>query len=105
MNPKRACAIVSAVVATSLLVGSAIAVPKGKNVTFKGGGLGKVVFSGTAHAKSAACTACHPKVFKMKSGASKITMKDIYAGKFCGTCHNGKKAFAAKPDCQKCHKK
>jgi c(7)-type cytochrome triheme protein len=28
-------------------------------------------------------------------------------GKFCGTCHDGKKAFSVKApaDCVKCHKK
>jgi c(7)-type cytochrome triheme protein len=31
-------------------------------------------------------------------------MKDMEAGKSCGACHNGTKAFAVK-DCAKCHKK
>ncbi|KJR40089.1 hypothetical protein MCHI_004013 [Candidatus Magnetoovum chiemensis] len=40
----------------------------------------------------------------MKKGTVKITMNDINAGKQCGTCHNGKVAFAT-TDCAKCHKK
>jgi len=34
-----------------------------------------------------------------------MTMKDMEAGKFCGGCHNGTKAFAIKDNCAKCHKK
>jgi c(7)-type cytochrome triheme protein len=39
--------------------------------------------------------------------AAKITMADMNAGKFCGECHNGTKAFASKDaaTCGKCHKK
>jgi c(7)-type cytochrome triheme protein len=40
----------------------------------------------------------------MKKGGDTMTMKDMEAGKFCGACHNGTKAFAVK-DCAKCHKK
>jgi c(7)-type cytochrome triheme protein len=34
-------------------------------------------------------------------------MKDINEGKFCGTCHNGTKAFSSKDpaNCAKCHQK
>jgi len=68
---------------------------------------GKVVFEGKAHAdKGLKCAACHPKIFKMKANADKITKADLDAGKSCGTanCHDGKKAFGVK-DCAKCHKK
>ena len=42
----------------------------------------------------------------MKKGAAKMTMAAMNEGKFCGTCHNGKKAFSVKApaDCVKCHK-
>jgi c(7)-type cytochrome triheme protein len=42
----------------------------------------------------------------MKKGA-KITMADMNAGKNCGTCHNGGKAFKSSDpaNCGKCHKK
>jgi c(7)-type cytochrome triheme protein len=36
--------------------------------------------------------------------AAKITQADHVAGKFCGKCHDGKKAFDQK-ECAKCHKK
>lgn len=97
--------MIVAVVSFALAV-TAFAVPAGKTVEFAGGGAGKVVFDGKAHAdKGLKCADCHPGVFKMKKGDAKITMADINAGKSCGTCHkDGGKAFAAK-DCAKCHKK
>ncbi len=45
----------------------------------------------------------------MKAGADMIKMADIFQGKWCGLCHNGKIAFApAGPkgaNCQRCHSK
>ena len=88
------------------LAGTAIAVPPGKNVDYEGGGAGKVVFDGKIHADAGKkCNNCHPKTFKMKKGANKITMKDMNAGNSCGACHNGTDAFDAKKSCGKCHKK
>ena len=88
-------------------VGSALAVPPGKTVEYEGGGAGKVVFDGKVHAdKGLKCNDCHTKIFKMKKG-DKITMADMNAGKNCGTCHNGEKAFKSSDhaNCAKCHKK
>jgi c(7)-type cytochrome triheme protein len=42
---------------------------------------------------------------KMKQGTVKITMDEIYAGKLCGACHNGKRSFDAKSNCNRCHVK
>ncbi len=100
--------LISAIILTVALafIGTSLAVPPGKSVTFEGGKLGKVVFDGKTHADAGKkCTDCHPKVFQMKKGSAKMTMKDLYAGKYCGTCHNGKDAFNAKGACMKCHKK
>ncbi|MEW6108300.1 MAG: cytochrome c3 family protein [Nitrospirota bacterium] len=88
-------------------VGSALAVPPGKTVEYAGGGFGKVVFDGKSHAdKGLKCNDCHTKIFQMKKG-EKITMADMNAGKNCGVCHNGEKAFKSSDaaDCSKCHKK
>jgi len=96
------------IVATFALAMTAFAVPAGKTVEFEGKGAGKVVFDGKVHAdKGLKCASCHPAVFKMKKGGDVITMKDINEGKFCGTCHDGTKAFSAKDaaNCGKCHKK
>ena len=89
-------------------VGSAFAVPAGKTVEFAGGAMGKVTFDGKIHAdKGLKCGDCHTKIFKMKKGSEKITMADMNAGKNCGTCHNGEKAFKSSDtaNCGKCHKK
>jgi len=98
--------ILAVVLAVALaFIGTAIAVPPCKTVEFKNSKMGKVIFDGKKHADAGnKCNDCHPKVFNMKKGADKITMKDIQAGKFCGTCHNGEKAFKA-TNCKKCHKK
>jgi c(7)-type cytochrome triheme protein len=42
----------------------------------------------------------------MKKGDLSLTMKDMEAGKGCGACHNGTKAFGVKDpaDCAKRHK-
>jgi len=104
---KKLLFLVIAIIAVGL-VGTAIAVPPGKKVELDGKGAGKVIFDGATHAKAGKkCPDCHPKVFKMKKGADKMTMKDINAGKFCGTCHNGEAAFSAKDaaNCKKCHHK
>jgi c(7)-type cytochrome triheme protein len=97
------------VVVSFVLAVSAFAVPAGKTVEFAGGNAGKVVFDGKIHAdKGAKCADCHQSgLFKMKKGGDVMTMKDMDAGKFCGGCHNGTKAFSVKdaPNCGKCHKK
>ena len=72
--------------------------------------MGKVTFSGKTHAdKGLKCAECHskPKLFEMKKGGDKMTMAAMNEGKYCGTCHDGKKAFSVKAadGCVKCHKK
>ena len=100
---KKLLVLALVVVVSFMLVATAFA--SMKTVEFEGGGAGKVVFDGGVHkAKGLQCKDCHPALFAMKKGGAKITMADINAGKACGTCHNGTKAFAAK-ECAKCHKK
>jgi c(7)-type cytochrome triheme protein len=103
----RAIALVVAFLAAVTLVGTAMAVPPGKTVDWDTKA-GKVVFDGKIHAeKGLKCNDCHTKIFKMKKGADEMKMADINAGKFCGECHNGTKAFKASDsgNCGKCHKK
>src|SRR5690242_1542742 len=88
--------------------GSAHAVGEGKVVEFTGSPEGVVVFDGQAHKNAGiTCGDCHnPAVFpKMKKGSVKITMSDLYAGKYCGKCHDGKKAFKIMDNCVRCHRK
>lgn len=87
-------------------VGSAFAVGPGKTVEFPDGATGKVIFDGKVHAdKGFKCNECHTKIFPMKKGTLK--MAEMNAGKECGTCHNGDKAFSTKDiaNCGRCHKK
>jgi c(7)-type cytochrome triheme protein len=89
-----------------MFVGSAFAVPAGKSVEWEKGG--KVTFDGKVHAdKGLKCNDCHTKIFQMKKGSTTMKMDDIKAGKFCGACHDGTKAFKASDaaNCGKCHKK
>jgi c(7)-type cytochrome triheme protein len=105
---KKLLVLALVVVVTLVMAASVFAIAPGKTVEFEGKGAGKVVFDGKIHAdKGLKCKDCHPAVFKMKKGADVITMKDMDAGKFCGTCHDGKKAFSSsdKAACVKCHKK
>lgn len=91
-----------------MVSGNALAVGPGKTLEFKGSSMGVVLFDGTAHKNAGlTCSDCHnPEIFpKMKQGTVKITMNDLYAGKYCGRCHDGKKAFEIKDNCTRCHHK
>jgi c(7)-type cytochrome triheme protein len=81
----------------------AMAVPAGKSLEWQTA-MGKVTFKGDDHAgKGLKCSECHTKIFPYKKGEMK--MADINAGKYCGVCHNGKRAFKPAGNCAKCHKK
>ncbi len=101
---KKMFPLVISFVVVFVLATSVFAVGPGKTVEFEKGG--KVIFDGKTHS-SAKCNECHPALFKMKKGADVMTMKEMEAGKFCGACHNGAKAFSTKDaaNCAKCHKK
>ncbi len=104
---KTLTAVLAVLIAVSF-ISSAMAVPPGKTLEWEPKGAGKVVFDGKTHAdKGLKCMDCHTKIFKMKKGTATMTMAEINAGKFCGECHNGTKAFAAKDaaNCSKCHAK
>jgi c(7)-type cytochrome triheme protein len=101
-------ALASTLGVTIFAVSSAYAVGSGKELEFKGSPEGTVVFDGTAHKNAGlTCSDCHnAEMFpKMKQGTVKITMNELYAGKYCGRCHDGKKAFAIKDNCTRCHHK
>ena len=90
-----------------IATGSAGAVGPGKNVEYAGSPQGVVLFDGTTHKDAGlTCSDCHnPAMFPaMKKGTVKITMNDLYAGKYCGRCHDGNKAFLIKDNCTRCHR-
>ena len=74
-----------------------------KELVYKVEGLGNVVFSHKFHTSAFSCADCHPKLFDMKKTKGKMTMDEMYKGKFCGACHNGSMASPLS-DCGKCHK-
>ena len=99
--------ILAVLAALMLSIGNLMAVPSGKTVDYASS-KGKVTFDGKVHAgKGLKCADCHtkPKLFQMKKGTEKMTMAAMNEGKFCGACHDGKKAFSVKApaDCAKCH--
>ncbi len=60
-----------------------------------------VIFPHTPHNVWLKCNVCHPKIFRMRAGATPITMTGIWQGKFCGRCHD-RVAFPTR-NCFKCH--
>lgn len=63
-----------------------------------------VVFRHRKHRMHFRCSACHSDVFEMRTGANEITMDALLAGKSCGRCHDGLRAFGVTLEtCSECH--
>ncbi len=101
------CAVLAAFCVLTIVV-SAAAVGPGKELTWQGGGPGKVTFDGDDHSdENYTCADCHPGLFAEKFGAAKMTMAAMNRGEYCGACHNGVRSFGTNdPDrCEECHRK
>jgi c(7)-type cytochrome triheme protein len=65
-----------------------------------------VMFEHKAHS-GFGCDDCHDKLFEQAKGTAEekgdFNMKSLYAGKYCGACHNGETAFASNTKCAVCH--
>lgn len=62
------------------------------------------VFPHWKHRLFFTCNVCHPAIFPMAGGTTAITMEDIGAAKYCGTCHDGKTAWGIGiSTCGNCH--
>ncbi|MFO0752811.1 MAG: c(7)-type cytochrome triheme domain-containing protein [Thermodesulfovibrionales bacterium] len=59
-----------------------------------------VTFGHQIHTAMFKCGECHPKLFPMKKGSTKLTFADHKTDKACYACHNGRKAHF---DCGRCH--
>jgi len=104
----RLTGVVLALFMVVAMASHVFAIASGKTVEFASASAGKVIFDGKSHADAGPkCNDCHTKIFQMKKGSIKITMVDMNAGKNCGVCHNGEKAFKSSDtaNCAKCHKK
>lgn len=66
-------------------------------------GMRPVVFPHWFHRIRFRCKVCHNELgFEMRAGANRVTMGDIYNGKFCGMCHNDRIAWGL-ANCNLCH--
>jgi c(7)-type cytochrome triheme protein len=71
---------------------------------------GQVTFNHFTHVDAAKpdCTVCHPTPYSIlgSKGGTRAAMKheNFGKGEQCGSCHNGKKAFALEDDCTNCHR-
>jgi c(7)-type cytochrome triheme protein len=67
-----------------------------------------VVFSHEKHVREKAirCADCHYKFFQMAHGSFKMNMDKMNKAMFCGSCHDGQKAFDVKDsrNCSRCHR-
>jgi c(7)-type cytochrome triheme protein len=65
-------------------------------------GMPNIQYSHKKHTVWNGCELCHPEIFiGIKKGMTKYSMKELYEGKYCGSCHNSV-AFPLL-DCQRCH--
>jgi c(7)-type cytochrome triheme protein len=66
-----------------------------------------VVFRHGTHVALASngCTACHPRLFRILVPTGRIAHAEMDAGRSCGACHDGRRAFGvrAKESCPLCH--
>lgn len=68
-----------------------------------------VLFSHKTHVEDMGfgCDSCHAGLFEMASLSAQankdFNMEGLYAGKYCGACHNGSMAFASNTQCATCH--
>lgn len=65
------------------------------------GGMPAVRFPHRQHTEWLDCSNCHDGLFRMQTGATKITMFNILQGEQCGVCH-GAVAFPL-TECMRCH--
>lgn len=79
----------------------------GGDIIFEEKETGNVIFSHESHVSGFGlkCTDCHDSLFISKEQHKMATMSQMQKGKSCGACHNGKKSFDVKADCNNCHKK
>jgi len=64
-------------------------------------GMPEIIFSHAKHTVWSGCEGCHPDPFGVRKGGSKISMSEIFQGRYCGACHTAV-AFPT-VDCQRCH--
>lgn len=78
---------------------------KPKDINYSVKGLGTTVFSHSVHTGNygLGCKECHNGTVITGKGKA-VTMAAMEKGRTCGSCHNGKMAFAVSANCDRCHK-
>ena len=71
------------------------------DMVYKVKATGPVIFNHAVHLKTMQCGSCHSKLYTTGPNPT-ATMAEMEKGHSCGTCHNGKHAFAV-AECVKCH--
>lgn len=107
----KICTVIAALFALilSLLPLTAISKVGGGDITYTPKAANKVVFQHEYHVrlKGMRCNNCHYKTFQMRGNSEySMDMTTLTKGKFCGSCHDGTKAFSVKDAavCARCHK-
>ncbi len=72
-------------------------------IPVKSESISAVLYPHTTHTWWLKCKSCHPARFDRSAGDTKMTMKEMGKGLYCGECH-GKVAFPLE-DCNRCHDK
>ncbi len=92
-------------VLTMFLFSSSWGAIGGGDIVFKVNGSPKVLFSHEVHVgkNGLKCAECHQlyAIAKMSNGT---TMTDMQKGKYCGACHNARRAFGVSDNCGRCHR-
>jgi len=99
-------AAVYGIIITFLMTTAAWGKVGGGDITFRVRTQGDVFFSHDVHvAKNGLkCTECH-RLYAISNMSGGTTMNDMQKGKYCGACHNAKRAFDVRERCERCHKK
>src|SRR3990172_4053677 len=63
-------------------------IPLDSEVKSKVSGMPDIIFSHKKHAVWNGCELCHPDIFGVTKGSTEYSMADIFAGKYCGLCHD-----------------
>jgi c(7)-type cytochrome triheme protein len=102
------CLVLAAVVGATMLLSPSAFAASGGDITFTPPNTEPVHFSHDYHLKQRGlqCIACHNPKF-LKGTGYEMKKETITKNDFCGTCHNGMKAFdvANKKNCIRCHSK
>ena len=63
-----------------------------------------VSFSHWSHRRHFTCEVCHTELeFNMVTNSTEITHEEQEQGRYCGACHDGRKAFSHQARCFRCH--